>query len=155
MASKLSYPDLCGSIYTKEDADAFLSKLDELLGAAFNTKEGARKRLAKLFPYQKKEEIINWCQKNAIDLRDPNQVEKFVGSLREVVEAMPRVILNIGFEPGEAAIKKISNWFVLQLGRKYLLDINCQRELIGGAAVGCGGKYRDYSLKKYLETKYG
>ena len=77
--------------------------------------------------------------------------------LNEQLKKFKPIKLTIAFEPSYESIENIYNWVLEALDNSYILDIEVNESILGGAIVVFNGQYRDSSLKKTLreifETK--
>ncbi len=64
------------------------------------------------------------------------------------------VRLTVAFEPTKEIKNKIYEWVKLWVGKGLVVEITQDKEIMGGAVVEFGGKYRDLSLKKKLEAYF-
>jgi F0F1-type ATP synthase delta subunit len=68
---------------------------------------------------------------------------------------IPKVKLEIAFEPREEFILKIEEWFREKVKKRMILDIIVNPKVIGGARIEFQGKWKDFSLEKEIEKLYG
>lgn len=54
--------------------------------------------------------------------------------------------ITLAFEPGPKFLKKVASWFSQNLGKKVILDVTVDKNIVGGAIVICNNHYKDYSL---------
>lgn len=72
-------------------------------------------------------------------------------ALKESLQSMPVLRLELAIRPGEAVIDSVCNWVRDNLGSNYVMDIEVDRELIGGAVVVLGGNYINESLERIFD----
>jgi len=88
-----------------------------------------------------------------IDIKDTLQFQNFLKELQQRVENIPVIMLHFAFNPKEEILRSVLNWFLENLKKEVVLDIEVDQNLIGGAVVVYNGIYKDYSLRKKFEDK--
>jgi hypothetical protein len=141
--------------YTKLDAVRFLEKLQNISDALFNIKIPLDMVLDHLLSINEKAYLIEHCEKFNINLADPIAFQKHVRFLKEGLEKEQVITMYVSINPTTEMVKQISDWFVKSFNHKYFLDIQTKPEIIGGLILVINGTYKDYSLKRLLEEKYG
>jgi F0F1-type ATP synthase delta subunit len=107
--------------------------------------------------------------KNKIDERLRKEIEKlereekflsvgqeseFLDNFKNFLLKLPKMKLEIAFEPREVFILELDKWFKENLGKKIILDIFVNPKIVGGAKIEYQGKWKDYSLAKEIEKIY-
>lgn len=152
--AQFKYISIFETIYTKDQAEEFEKQLDRLLTEIFNTNVQPEKKIEELFSYEVKEGILTTLRNNNIDINDPMGIKVFLVPLKDILDRLPHLTLQLAFEPTSQMLKKISNFFIEKLNKKYLLDIQLHKEIIGGAVFIMNGATVDYSLRRRIEDLY-
>ena len=111
-------------VYTKQELDHLLQKLDHLI---LNMYSGKR--------------IVSSSQNKAYNLQ----------SVRSQLMRLQEVNINLSGNPSKELLKKIKKWFE-QENLKAVLNINVDKDLLGGMTIDYKGKYKDYSLKSKMHV---
>lgn len=148
------YFDILEAIYTKDQALLFHNQLDTLINSIFTTNISPQQKIEQLFTLEVKNAFLTTLGKNNIDTKDPMIVKNFIVTLKQELDSLPILILQLAFEPTAQTLKKISDWFVRSLNKKYLLDIQIRKEIIGGTVIIVNGRILDYSLIKKIQQLY-
>lgn len=72
--------------------------------------------------------------------------------LKEKLLNLPKVKIEIAFEPSEEFVKKISDFINSSAKEKIILEISVKPSIIAGATIERGGIFRDYSYADKLEA---
>lgn len=101
--------------------------------------------------------LINSLYKTEVRNTTAVVLDKYKDKLAEVRQAVQRmreIKLEVARELPQAAIEEISGWVRKHLGEDVVLDFSRRPELIGGATVYWEGRYGDYSLRKKLDDQF-
>jgi len=142
-------------IKTKEDLIFFLEEID--LASDLILKEPKKKLSQKLKGKITPDlvEILEELEKKEKQYQDPQEQIFFLQLLKNHLTSLPKVKIEIAFEPERETLEKISQWFKEKLKKKMILDLRINPKIIGGAKIEYGGKWRDFSLaKKIKEMKF-
>ena len=82
---------------------------------------------------------------------DHVKLQECVHDVERCVEYVPTVTISFAKEMPHSYVKKISEWLFDQYQTWFFLDIQINKQLIGGFVVYRGGVYHDYSLNHTLE----
>lgn len=154
ISAQSPYLDILKVIYTKDQALLFHNQLDTLINSIFTSDISPKQKIEQLFTIEIKDALLTTLEKNNIDTNNPMIVKNFIVELKKELDNLPLLILQVAFEPAAQTLKKISDWFIRSLNKKYLLDIQIRREIIGGAIIIVNGKIKDYSLIKKIQELY-
>ncbi|MCS7092738.1 MAG: F0F1 ATP synthase subunit delta [Patescibacteria group bacterium] len=73
-----------------------------------------------------------------------SKIEEIISKLKSI----PVIIIKIGFEPSHSQITKISDFLCKTVGRKVLIDLFFDPQIISGAEIIKDGKYYDGTTNK-------
>lgn len=149
-----NYKKIFEHIYTADVRNQFLSCLEELEGYLFNAKISIQNKAQEILPHFLLRAFLETLADEKIEIADPLAVAHFVTGLKKELVNMPIVHLSLAFDPKEALLKKISDWFEIEFGKKVLLEISVEKSIVAGIIIEENGIHRDYSLKKILQYKY-
>lgn len=150
----LIYFDLITSLETREDLDQLSSEIDSLLASIFETTNQSFDTALRSVSLDTAKKIREALTKNAMDIANKEQIRNFLTGLKKLLGKFRTIRLIIAFDPSEKAIENIYNWVSSNLGEGYILDIETNENLLGGAIIVFQGKYKDFSLKKTLENVF-
>lgn len=92
------------------------------------------------------------------DLRYKIEHLSKIGNYRQLLEDFEKlyygtasVVLTLAFYPSDHFLDKIVDWFEDNVGRKVIVDLVVDPEIVGGAKVMCNEHFRDYSVHSKLE----
>ncbi len=141
---------------TRPQAVDFSTRLsavsDQVYSAGFNLESA----LLAQFGLSKKDKFMTLLRDQAVNHESNSSLQEFLTRVREKIAALSVVTLTLAFEPDEKILYELSEWFVLNINRQVLLDINVDPDLIAGAAVTFAGKFQDFSVKpKFNEILTG
>ena len=75
---------------------------------------------------------------------------KFFSHAKETLKRLPVLVMEVAFEPDEAAIRKISNWTRDNINPHLILEIERERSLGGGARLYFGGRFFEDNLEQMV-----
>jgi len=151
--SQIQEENKLGLVHTKKDIEEVILQLDDLINSLFNVNIDIEKKMDEILPQDKKQKIMEIVKRNKIDIKDTLQFQNFLKELQQRVENIPVIMLHFAFNPKEEILRSVLNWFLENLKKEVVLDIEVDQNLIGGAVVVYNGIYKDYSLRKKFEDK--
>jgi F0F1-type ATP synthase delta subunit len=140
----LIYFDLITSLKTTQEVSNFVSEIDTFL----------RCRTLDSISTNSCEKIKQIFTKNNLDIDDNDTIAGFFETLKELLKKFKVIKLVLAFDPTRKTIENIHNFVKDSLGIGYVLDIEVQENILGGAIVMFEGKYNDFSLKKSIEDTF-
>lgn len=153
-AAQSQYLPILQVVYTKDQAISFDKQIDQLLIDIFNPQNSFEERLSKLVSLEQREVLLTVLHAHNIALTDTVRLKEFLVGLKNQLDNLPIISLQIAFDPSASTLKLISHWFVSTLNRKYLLDIQIKREILGGIIIISHGIFKDFSLRKKIHDTY-
>lgn len=150
----LIYYDFINSIETIGERDQIASEIDYLLESIFENSNDPLTNALKKISVQTEEKLKGIFKKNNLDILDRETVKNDLSQLKKILKSFKVIKLSIAFYPSREIIEKVSKWIKSNLGAEYLLDIEVNKSIIGGAIIVFNGKYRDMTLRKTLEETF-
>jgi len=140
---------LLQNIITKRDAQRLLEEIEIIRKGLFEAGEGALESLLKNKVRAETAEVIRETFSKA-DLDKKGYLDK----VEELIMKMPNVSFILAFEPSEGAVERFYSKVSEATGKRVLLDIVYEPQIIGGVVIIFNGRYRDYSFKKIFELEF-
>lgn len=150
----LIYFDLITSLRTTEDLDDFSSDIDSLLTSIFKTEGKSFDNALETISVNTAKKIKEAFKKNALDMENKEVARNFLEGLKDLLGKFKIIRLVVAFEPSHEIIGNIHNWVSSNLGEGYILNIETNQILLGGAIVVFNGEYKDLTVKKSLEAAF-
>ena len=147
---KKIFDQLAKKIITKEDLIFFIEEVNILQSFIFkNTRIPLSDRLNKKVEEDFKQYIKELEDQNLLS-GSPNQQLSFFEDLKDYLQKIPQLKLEIAFSPPRSFLLAIKKWFREKNGQEVILDITVNPEIVGGATIEYQGRYRDFSLLEKL-----
>lgn len=148
------YADILDEICTKEAAQEFAGKLDELQTLVFNVHLDIETKMNEILTAELTQKVRSYCMNHTINIKDPSVFHRFLMDLKEEVKMTPVVTMHLAFHPEDQQVKRMSDWLISQIHKKIFLEIVVKKDLVGGAIIIWNGIYKNYSLEQQLEERY-
>jgi len=132
-------------IITKNQSIEFVEKLDKLLLKSYTTKKSLEV-LGEVFTEDELEYFKYYAKNASLVLSSKDSVNKVAESLKNCIQEMITIELELSFVP---TVKTLSNISEL-VGENTLLDITVNPQIVGGAIIKQSGVVTDYSLAKQV-----
>lgn len=150
-SNKILLYDLLSRVITVDERDDFVLRLSDFISDLFGRRGEISDKIEKNFSFAEREKLLELIKRKKLDLNNALKLEKFINNIRQEVKNMEVLKLVVGFEISSEQLSKISAWLIRNLDRKIILDVTIDKSIVGGATIIFKGKYKDYSLKKYVE----
>ena len=141
------------SVKTTEEAQKLTLQIDNLLESLFYEGKEEFEKAVSAIRYDVseiiKEEFLRDEKYNGKET-----IKDFLTKLKEKIQTLKILELNIAFDPSDKTIETIHDWVLNNIGEDYVLSVTVDKRLIGGAIVIYDGKYKDFSLKKKLDEVF-
>ena len=149
------FKKISDKIITEEDLIFFLDQLTIVKKCLFlQTQIPLSERLKNKIDEKFRKEIEKLEKEKALP-SSPEQQSSFFKELENFLLRIPKVGLEIAFEPSEEFISKIEEWFIEKIKKRVVLDILVNPKIVGGAKIEFQGKWKDFSLEKEIKKFYG
>ncbi len=139
--------ELTKHIYTKQQAYQLVDALEELKAHLFTSKP------ARLDNYLTPDQTIAFskiCEREGVSLENPQTLGGLVEKIIKAVKAVPELSLTLAYSPTAKQVEDLAEWFLGNLDKQFLLNIQKDPQIIAGVVVGSGGKITDLSFKNKL-----
>lgn len=140
----LIYFDLLTSLKTTQEVANFVSEIETFMS----------KKNLDLISIDSAERIRETFLKNNLDINNGNMVDSFFGTLKSLLKKLKVIKLVLAFAPTRKTIANIHNFVKDAIGVGYILDIEAQEDVLGGAIIMFNGRYSDFTLKKTIEDTF-
>lgn len=131
------YSDILATVATKDDQQKLLAEVDLLVESLYKTGEGSFENVLKK---NIRGNTAGYFQKSA----------DFLKGLKEEIEKMKLITLDIGYEPTRANVEKIYGWIKTNIGANFVLNFEVNKQIFAGAVIVYEGLYKDYTLHAEL-----
>jgi F0F1-type ATP synthase delta subunit len=149
------FEKLSEKIITEEDLAFFLDQLSVIRKFLFlQTHISLSERLKNKIEEEFRKEIEK-LEKGKILPSSPEEQSSFFKGLENFLLKIPKVKLEIAFEPSDDFILEIYKWFKEKIKKKVILDISVNPKIVGGIKIEYQGKWGDFSLEKKIKKLYG
>lgn len=137
-------------IHTLSDLEKLTAEIDTMLEKLY-----INKNLEKVLEKSVRESVCGLFKKNFRDLKmDRGKIGQFLTGLKEKLGSFKILRLSIAFEPTTESIESIFSWVKNNLGEGIILDIQTDKNIIGGAVIVFEGIYKDLSIKSKINTYF-
>ena len=143
--------DLSPFFKTKSQASDFSARLAKLSESIYETTFNLEKELLDQFGIQKKDKFITLLRDSQINAEKPADLKGFVDKLCAYISTLPVLSLTVAFEPKEQSLKRLADWFTLNIKKQILFDISVDSTIIAGTTLTYNGKFLDYSIKPKID----
>lgn len=151
----VSFSKILEGIYTKQDAQTYLSALEEAAEDLYKVRSNVEKKLRDVLPTDLTENIIRFFREQGISLKSKKDFDWFLEGLKGQVNSLPVITLYVASNVSEKFLQETSDSLSKTLGRQVLLDIEIDKTLVAGAGIGINGMYKEYSVRSRLEEYLG
>jgi hypothetical protein len=149
------FEKLSEKIITEEDLVFFLDQLSIVRRSLFSqTHIPLSERLKDKIDEKLRKEIEK-LEKEGVLPSSPEGQSSFFKGLENFLLKIPKVKLEIAFEPSEEFILKIEKWFEEKVKERMILDIFVNPKIVGGVKIEFQGRWKDFSLEKEIEKLHG
>jgi F0F1-type ATP synthase delta subunit len=149
------FEKLSEKVITEDDLVFFLEQLNTLKKFLFSQTQIPLSERLKGKVDEKFRKEIEKLEKEKILTSSQKEQFSFFKELENFLLKIPKVKLEIAFEPSEEFIFKLKAWFQEKVKKRMILDIIVNPKVIGGAKIEFQGKCKDFSLEKEIEKLYG
>ena len=142
-------PILAG-LRTQSERDQLREQVGELEAALFRSDpKGIEKILTSHLPEYLAVAMRSLLASPAFQ-DNPEALRKFFQDLRETIDKLPILKVNIAFKPTEEMIARLHEWAQKNLGLGVVLDIGYDGLMLGGARIIFGGRYKEMTLAQMI-----
>jgi F0F1-type ATP synthase delta subunit len=143
--------DLSSFFQTKAQASDFSSSIADLADKIYETDFNLEKALLNEFGLKKKDAFTRVMRENNVSVESHASLKEFFTKMQQQITSLPVLTLTLAFEPNDETMKALAEWFILNMNRQVVFEINLDRTLIAGATISFNGKTADLSIKEKFE----
>jgi F0F1-type ATP synthase delta subunit len=139
--------DLSSFFQTKAQASDFASRIASLSEKIYETNFNLEKALLNEFGLKKKDRFMTLLHENNVSVESNTALKDFFTKMQGQIASLPLLTLTLAFEPRDETMKVLAEWFLLNINKQVVFEINIDRTLIAGAAISFSGKEVDLSIR--------
>lgn len=146
------YSNILQSAKTVSQREMLISEIDRLITSLFKTnEEDFNKALSAI-----RTETAQLIRDEFLNKNNPSRegIKNFLSEQKAKLEKLRKIQLTIAISLSERLIGRIYDWIIKNIGDGYILDIEVNESILGGAAITFEGRYIDLSLKKSLDEVF-
>lgn len=148
------YSDILNSVKTIQEAQDLSYEIDTLLESVFKTQQQSFDSSIKTISIKTATKIREVFLKANLNFVDKEMVKDFLVSLKKLLTRFKIIKLTIAFEPSYEVIENIYDWVLNNLGNGYILDVDTNKDILGGAIIVFNGRRENLTLKNTLSTTF-
>lgn len=153
-SNTLMYPDIVDSVKTIQEINELVLEIDGLLENLFKSDKHSFEKALVGINFDTAEKIKQIFLQKKLDLKDKEGVKNFLETLKDELNKLKVIKVTLACEWTIKTVNRICNWIKENLGKGYVLDINRDETVLGGAIIVFNGKYKDITLKKRLTETF-
>jgi len=146
----IQLPGIFENLFTNSDASDLVAILDKAKSELFTSADSLQ-NFSENLPINIYQAIVEFAKEQKLTLASPNDLEIIIDKIREEILNLPVLNLQIAVVPTPKNVMNISRWLSAQIGKKILLTIEINHDLVAGAALEFEGFYKDYTFKTKME----
>ena len=141
---------ILADLRTQDERDQLREQMGELEAALFRSDpKGIEKIITSHIPEHLAVAMRSILASPALK-NNPEALRKFFQDLRETIDKLPIIKVNIAFKPTEEMITRLHEWVQKNLGLGVVLDIGYDGSMLGGARIIFGGRYKEMTLAQMI-----
>lgn len=145
------YASLVAHIRTTEERSFVLQACTSLEDSIYHTHpERAQELLDELLPHQLAAPVKT-ALREARNISPRIELSVFVAKLREILNSLPVLSLEMTFEPSEETIALLSRWARHYVQEVVILELRKDVLLLGGVRIAWNGRYLEVNLANMVE----
>ncbi len=152
MTETMNLIELSPYLQTTADAKLLSGLLTKLHESFFKKQQSPDAIWAKEIPATLSSSLQKLAAENNVSTSDPSSMQSFLVKVQESITALPQLELTLSIAPTKDFIKQITRTIARQSNKLVLIALKVDQSIIAGAQIGFQGRYKDYSLRKQLET---
>lgn len=150
----LIYFDLITSLKTVQEVDDLALEIDTLTSALFKSEKVLLEKALTSISEETAKKITEIFEKFNLDMADKTLIRDFLDTLKGLIKKFKVIKLILAFDPTRKTIENIHEAVSESIGIGYILDVEIDESVLGGAVVIFNGKYKDFTLRKSLEEVF-
>lgn len=143
------YSEILSRVRTKREAEILAEEIAKLIESLYKTREGTYEAVLGA-------SVRAWVASELKTLfaKEGLNKEETLRDLKDRLEKVKVLKLELAFEPTQDAISKIHEWAKANVDENILLDLGYNPAILAGTIITFKGKYGDYSLRKKLDEEF-
>jgi hypothetical protein len=143
--------DLSKFFHTRSEADDFLARITVISEDIYKTNFNLEKSLTEQFGVIKKDTFLTLLRNHNINIGSTEEIKSFINNIKAEIINLPTAYFTMAIAPKEEILSALSEWFLINLKKHVLFQIDVDQKLIGGIKINFNGKFKDYSIKPLFE----
>lgn len=148
------YFDIIKSVRTIPNRDQLSLEIGKVMESLFSKENQSFEEIFKEISVNTGEELKKIFKKAKLEIKNKEDIKDCLQKLKELLEKFKVVKLTIALEPTPKIIEEISEWISSKLGVGYIIDINTDQNIMGGAIVVLNGRYQELTVEKGIESAF-
>lgn len=152
------FKEFTTNINTVDKLNGLLADVSEAETASFASSAKHFNASIKGKVSKKFEEIIRNLEVRNKLPKSPEDRSEFFEKLKNYLQKLPRISLELAFNPTEKFVNKISKYLIESSDNSPILDIQVKPQILAGTTIEKDGVFKDYSfatrLDQVLKQKY-
>ena len=143
------YSEILTYAKTTRELNLLSEELDLLEGSLFRGEAGSfDSALASDVREEVASAIRNLLKNSGLDKG------KLISDVKLEIANLTHLKITMAYEPDSSVISMIYTWAKENIAEKFVLDINSDPKILGGALISWKGKYGDFSLRRKFEESF-
>lgn len=143
--------DLSDFFITRSQANDFTVRLNTVIEQMYTTNYNFEKAINTQFGIQKADTFLKILRDHGLQNATLREVQEFLKKIQEIIKNISVVSLTLAFEPSDDVLKSLAQWFVFNVKKQVVFDIQVDHHLIAGMKINYNGKFKDYSAAPLFE----
>ena len=155
MTQSALFDQIVYKLRTKTEVSDVLLCLDEFAKTFFSAKTSEeQQQIFKKLPKEIADVLIAHFATEKITPENQISMTRQIDELAAKLRACQSIQMTIAFQPDDAAIALFSDWIKENIRADLLIDLQFDKSIVGGLLLIADGKYKDYTVRKNLATKF-
>ena len=144
--------DLSEFFITRSQANNFSIHLNTIIESMYTANYNFEKAITSEFGIQKADMFLKILRDNGLQNASLREVQEFLKKIQNIVSSLSVVSLILAFEPSDDVLKSLAQWFVFNVQKQVVFDIQVDPHIIAGVKINYNGKFKDYSVGPLFNT---
>ena len=151
----MKFENFTKNLVTFQDLNTLLRDIEEAETAIFEVGSAILSKKLENKVSDNFEEALRQVEREGLLPKSQQGKQEFFKELKSHLLSLPKVKMELAFDPEPAFVKKISEFVGKSLNSPAVLDISVKPAIIAGATIEFNGMFKDYSYKDKLEQVLG
>lgn len=148
---KTIYIPFLAQVFDTNDVLGIAQQIEGIRRFLFKGKEGSITQKTGTFLSGSMFKILKEFEDRGMEPVGDEKQEKFLDSIVEYLESVPKVKITLAFEPSITFIQRLNADISKEVGQKVVLDISINQFIVAGAVFEFEGKIQDHSLSQKID----